>query len=62
MGADITDVHVATRRAGVAEDVFHIDLPVLDGVDTVGLLLEEIHQVDGVIAPSLSEPPEGCCG
>ncbi|MFP5321238.1 MAG: ACT domain-containing protein [Acidimicrobiia bacterium] len=61
VGADITDVHVSSRRAGVAEDVFHIDLPVLDGVDTVGLLLDEIHQVDGVVAPSLSEPPDGCC-
>jgi prephenate dehydratase len=61
VGADITDVRVSSRRAGVAEDVFHIDLPVLDGVDTVGLLLDEIHQVDGVVAPSLSEPPDGCC-
>jgi len=62
LGADITDVRVASRREGIAEDVFHLDLPVLEGVDTVGLLLGEIHQVDGVIAPSLSEPPEGCCG
>jgi len=61
VGADITDVRVASRRAGVAEDVFHLDLPLRDGVDTVGLLLEEVHQVDGVVAPSLSEPPDGCC-
>jgi len=62
VGADITDVRVSSRRAGIAEDVFHIDLPVQDGLDTVGLLLEEIHQVDGVVAPSLSEPADGCCG
>jgi len=62
VGADITDVIVASRRDGVAEDVFHIDLPLLDDVDTVGLLLAEIHQVDGVVAPSLSEPADGCCG
>lgn len=61
VGADITDVLVASRRDGVAEDVFHIDLPLVDGVDTVGILLGEIHQVDGVVAPSLSEPPQGCC-
>jgi UTP:GlnB (protein PII) uridylyltransferase len=61
VGADITDVRVASRREGVAEDVFHIDLPLGEGVDTVGLLLAEIHQVDGVVAPSLSEPPPGCC-
>ena len=61
VGADITDVCVSSRRAGVAEDVFHIDLPVLSDVDTVGLLLDEIHQVDGVVAPSLSEPPDDCC-
>jgi prephenate dehydratase len=61
VGADITDVRVSARRAGVAEDVFHIDLPLLDGVDTVGLLLEEIRQVDGVVAPSLGDPPDDCC-
>ena len=61
VGADITDVRVAARRAGVAEDVVHIDLPLLDDVDTVGLLLGEIRQVDGVVAPSLSEPLESCC-
>ncbi|MFP5321715.1 MAG: ACT domain-containing protein [Acidimicrobiia bacterium] len=61
VGADITDVRVSSRREGVAEDVFHIDLPLRDGVDTIGLLLDEIHQVDGVVAPSLSEPPDGCC-
>lgn len=61
VGADITDVRVSSRRAGVAEDIFHIDLPILSDVDTVGLLLDEIHQVDGVVAPSLSEPPDDCC-
>jgi prephenate dehydratase len=61
VGADITDVTVSSRREGIAEDVFHIDLPVTAGVDTVGLLLAEIHQVDGVVAPSLSDGPPGCC-
>ena len=62
LGADITDVRVSSRRAGVAEDVFHLDLPVVEGVDTVGLLLAEIGHVDGVVAPSVSYPPLGCCG
>ena len=62
LGADITDVRVASRRAGVAEDVFHLDLPAVEGVDTVGLLLAEISHVDGVIAPSVSYPATGCCG
>ncbi|HEU5083014.1 MAG TPA: ACT domain-containing protein [Acidimicrobiales bacterium] len=61
VGADITDVSVSSRRAGVAEDVFHLDLPDVEGIDTVGLLLAEIAQVDGVIAPSVSYPPPGCC-
>jgi UTP:GlnB (protein PII) uridylyltransferase len=61
LGADITDVHVSSRRAGVAEDVFHLDLPEAGDIDTVGLLLAEISQVDGVVAPSLSYPPPGCC-
>lgn len=61
VGADITDVSVSSRRAGVAEDVFHLDLPDVEGIDTVGLLLGEIAQVDGVIAPSVSYPPPGCC-
>ena len=61
LGADITDVRVASRRAGIAEDIFHIDLPAAEGVDTVGLLLAEIGHVDGVVAPSVSHPPPGCC-
>lgn len=61
LGADITDVHVSARRAGIAEDVFHIDLPAVEGVDTVGLLLAEIGHVDGVVAPSVGYPPPGCC-
>lgn len=61
VGADITDVRVSSRRAGVAEDVFHLDLPAGEGVDTVGLLLAEIGQVDGVIAPSVGYPAAGCC-
>jgi prephenate dehydratase len=62
LGADITDVRVSSRRAGVAEDVFHLDLPAVEGVDTVGLLLAEIGHVDGVVAPSVSYPSPGCCG
>ena len=61
LGADITDVCVSSRRGGVAEDIFHIDLPEVEGVDTVGLLLAEIGHVDGVVAPSVSHPPPGCC-
>lgn len=63
LGADITDVRVSSRRAGIAEDVFHLDLPEVAGdVDTVGLLLAEIRHVDGVASPSVSYPPPGCCG
>ncbi len=62
VGADITDVSVCSRRAGIAEDVFHLDLPDVEGIDTVGLLLGEIAQVDGVVAPSVGYPPPGCCG
>ncbi len=61
VGADITDVRVSARRCGVAEDVFHLELPNVSGIDTVGLLLAEISQVDGVRAPSLSYPPPDCC-
>ena len=61
LGADITDVRVSSRRAGIAEDVFHLDLPEVGGIDTVGLLLAEIRHVDGVIEPSVSYPPAGCC-
>ncbi len=61
LGADITDVRVSARGGGIAEDVFHIDLPAVEGIDTVGLLLAEIGHVDGVVAPSVSHPPPGCC-
>ncbi len=61
VGADITDVTVSSRRCGVAEDVFHLDLPDVGEVDVVGLLLAEIEQVDGVAAPSLAYPSPGCC-
>lgn len=61
VGADITDVSVSARRAGVAEDVFHLDLPDVEGIDTVGLLLSEITQVDGVVAPTVRAAPPGCC-
>lgn len=61
VSADITDVVVASRHDGIAEDVFHLDLPDVADVDVVGLLLDEISQVDGVGQPSLSYPPPGCC-
>lgn len=61
LGADITDVRVSARGAGLAEDIFHIDLPAVEGIDTVGLLLAEIAHVDGVVAPSVGYPPPGCC-
>lgn len=61
LGADITDVRVSARGAGLAEDVFHVDLPAVEGIDTVGLLLAEIGHVDGVVAPSVGYPPPGCC-
>ena len=61
--ADITDVVVSRRGDGFADDVFHVDLPDADGdgVDVIGLLLAEVGQVDGVLAPSVSHPSEGCC-
>lgn len=61
VGADITDVTVASRRAGIAEDRFHLDLPHVEGVDVVGLLLAEVAQVDGVSDASVGYPGEGCC-
>ncbi len=65
LGADITDVRVASRREGVAEDVFHLDLPApaTDDLDVIGLLLGEIRQVDGVLAPSVGHPigERTCC-
>lgn len=62
VGADITDVVVSGRAGGFAEDVFHVDLPAVEeGIDVVGLLLNEIAQVDGVFAPSVGQPVAGCC-
>ncbi len=62
VGGDITDVVVASRANGFAEDVFHVELPTtVEGVDMVGLVLEEISQVDGVVAPSVSYRAEGDC-
>lgn len=61
VSADITDVRVASRQDGIAEDVFHLDLPDAADVDVVGLLLEEISQVDGVGTPSVSYPSPHCC-
>lgn len=62
VGGDITNVVVAGRSAGFADDVFHVDLPVVhDDLDLVGLVLDEIAQVDGVNAPSISHRPDGAC-
>ena len=62
VGADITDVTVSSRRCGVAEDIFHLNLPEAgEGVDVIGLLLAEIAQVDGVAAPSIGYPAPDCC-
>lgn len=65
VGGDITDLTVAARTGGIAEDIFHVDLPhVRSDVDVVGLLLAEIAEVDGVDAPSVSWPSDdqaACC-
>ncbi len=62
VGGDITDVIVAGRREGFADDVFHVELPSpRDGIDLVGLVLDEISQVDGVSAPSVSYIDAGDC-
>lgn len=61
VGADITDVMVSARSGSYAEDVFHVDLPTVEDVDVVGLLLSEIAQVDGVFATSVGQPADGCC-
>ncbi len=62
VGGDITDVIVAGRRAGFADDVFHVELPSpRDDIDLVGLVLDEISQVDGVSAPSVSYIDNGDC-
>lgn len=61
VGADITDVRVATRAGGVAEDVFHLDLPAAGDVDVIGLLLSEITQVDGVGRPTVAHPTGSRC-
>ncbi len=62
VGGDITNVVVASRTPGFADDVFHVDLPVADDrLDLVGLVLDEISQVDGVSAPSISHRPDADC-
>jgi ACT domain-containing protein len=62
VGGQITDVVVASRSNGFVDDVFHVELrTTTDGVDIVGLVLEEISQVDGVTAPSVSYRPGGDC-
>lgn len=62
VGGDITDVVVASRANGFAEDVFHVELPIVaEGVDIVGLVLDEISQVDGVVAPSVSYRVDNDC-
>lgn len=62
VGGDITDVIVASRHNGFADDVFHVELPMpRDGLDMVGLVLDEVSQVDGVTAPSVSYVDDGDC-
>ena len=62
VGGDITDVIVAGRHNGFADDVFHVELPMpRDGLDMVGLVLDEVSQVDGVTAPSVSYVDDGDC-
>ncbi|MDE0803972.1 MAG: ACT domain-containing protein [Acidimicrobiales bacterium] len=63
VGGDITDVIVARRTDGFADDVFHVEMPIgRDDVDMVGLVLDEISQVDGVVAPSIAHTDaENCC-
>ena len=48
VGGDITSVAIRSRQAGRAEDLFHLDLPVIEGLDIVGLLFAELAEVDGV--------------
>ena len=61
--ASVPTVGVETAETAVsAIPVFHRrGLATVEGVDTVGLLLAEIGHVDGVVAPSVSHPPPGCC-
>ncbi|HSL57330.1 MAG TPA: ACT domain-containing protein [Acidimicrobiales bacterium] len=60
LGADITDVHIASRDHRTAEDVFHLDLPPTD-VDLVALLHDEIHEVDGAHVALIAVRSDGCC-
>ena len=48
VGGDITSVTIRSRERGRAEDVFHLDLPVIEGLDIVGLMFAELAEVDGV--------------
>jgi ACT domain-containing protein len=48
VGGDITSVTIRARDGGRAEDVFHLDLPVIEDLDIVGLLFAELAEVDGV--------------
>lgn len=62
VGGDITDVIVARRNDGFADDVFHVEMPIgRDDVDMVGLVLDEISQVDGVVAPSVAHTDASDC-
>ena len=62
VGGDITDVIVARRDGGFADDVFHVEMPIgRDDVDMVGLVLDEISQVDGVVAPSVAHTDASDC-
>lgn len=52
LSANITDITVASRHAGTAEDEFHLNLPHSETVDVLALLLSELREVDGVSATS----------
>jgi len=64
LGADITDVRIASRggrgTGPYAEDVFHLDLPATE-LDVVGLLHDEIHEVDGARVSMVAVRTDGCC-
>jgi hypothetical protein len=49
LGANITDITIASRAAGTVEDVFHLTLPTATDVDLVELLRGELSEVDGVV-------------
>jgi UTP:GlnB (protein PII) uridylyltransferase len=58
VGADVTDVSVATRTGGSVVDVFHLTLPDTE-VDVMALLCLELREVDGSCVESWSV--QDCC-